>query len=934
MLKRLLLWLLVSASCVLALTPAGTVIRNQASAKVDDETYLSNEVDTVVRAICIPDINPNGTPSNPAHVVTGTQNQTVYLPYTLNNAGNSNFSFDLSWAEDASSSWSASSVDIYHDSNNNARLDSGETLISDALLESEASIGLIMAVTLPLSATGTSFVSPVASCATGERDEDNYAQINASLGAALQVFKTVSKSQLSIGESVEFTLSVLNSGTAASSGDVLLSDLFSTSDFDGLAYVAASASATRGTLNYFDGSSWTLSAVGDVRGLRLSIPSLQVGELVELRFSMSVLGGTAATARQNTATVTGDGGPAQVSVPFEILPTTQHHLGPKDNPRALSGGEGSSDDEQFKERLIYGQPSCFEHSLENAGNLKDSYTLELTGLPEGITANLNTLSNEPLAETLELDSGEVRKFLVCLTASTLTDAFTLTLTATSLSTNESNLTYDKVGTSVSGSSLSLVKSADIEGVVAEDSVLTYTLVVTNGNPFELNDVVISDELQYLKARDGSSATDIPTSFISASDQGAFDPANRTVTWNFDKLAVGEAKTLELKIQLPAEAPKGEVFSLANFFSLAAQELPNPLNSNTVFHGFPVIKININKSVNPNVIRVGETLTYTIEVSNPNNVDLALKVDDDPDARLAYVAGSAVLTLADISKQVEPVAKDGKLIWDILDDPELTLKPVGQVGDSLSIVYDMLVKPGAEEKLLNTAQAFGQYEFASDVTGQENAVGLSIASLEVEAEVIVLESYLNKPDATLIGRVYFDVNDDDRYDHNLDLALPGARILLSNGFQVLTDSEGRYSFRELEPGPWQVMLDPTSAPFEIKAHPEELGEGYRHRIVLQGLSVSDFILEPPLGVIDAVRRTKLIFGPLTIEKYIVPLPEGSRVSLNISSTEALPELSISDRVPGQEDMIFEFESFEGEKSLTYDVPTSIPLTDPNARWRYP
>ncbi|MFN4073851.1 MAG: hypothetical protein ACK4G4_10640 [Thermus sp.] len=48
-----------------AMTPAGTVIRNQAMALVEGERYLSNPVETVVRPLCLPSLTPNGTPASP-----------------------------------------------------------------------------------------------------------------------------------------------------------------------------------------------------------------------------------------------------------------------------------------------------------------------------------------------------------------------------------------------------------------------------------------------------------------------------------------------------------------------------------------------------------------------------------------------------------------------------------------------------------------------------------------------------------------------------------------------------------------------------------------------------------------------------------------------------------------------------------------------------
>jgi len=317
--------------------------------------------------------------------------------------------------------------------------------------------------------------------------------------------------------------------------------------------------------------------------------------------------------------------------------------------------------------------------------------------------------------------------------------------------------------------------------------------------------------------------------------------------------------------------------------------------------------------------------------------MVIEITDNPDSRLSYLVNSAIISSGANERAIEPTLTDSQLIWDLSNESAFVLQPKGSSNgrDELTITYDMLVNPGASGELVNTAQVRGQYAFGPESDADFQGVnGLSVTSLEVQAAVILEKSALTEPNAVLAGRVFLDVNENDVYDTSIDLALPGARVLLSNGWQTLTDVEGRYSFRDLEPGTWQVMLDPSSAPFTPRPHPEALGTGYRHRVVLQGLTVSDFPLEAPLGLIEASRKTQLLFGPLRIDKQLIALPEGVRIVLFVKSSEALPELQIIDSIPNEEDKVFTFDLFEGEQTLTYDLKENIPLTDPNARWRYP
>ena len=947
--KQLLITLgLLLGGLVLAVTPAGTEIRNQASAVLNGETYLSNEVNTAVRAVCIPDVTPNGTPGAPGQRVSVSAGGRAYMPYTLTNAGNDRFTFDLSVAQGAGD-WTPNETTLYLDINRNGRLDAGETAASSVTLESGADARLILEVVTPTGVTGDRTFSPIATCGgTLEADADNYALVQIVEGPALQLFKTVEGSSFGPGESVRFEVRLLNNGSQPSS-DPILTDDFSAADLDGLTFVGGSATATQGTVEYLDGATWIQAEPNTVRGVRVRLPSLAVGEEVILRFAMRVSADAAAGERQNRAVATGPGGPAEVTADFEVAASYRHFLGPDGDPRAQPGGEGSADDLQVKDRLIYGRTSCFTHTLENASTAQDRYTFSVSGVPAGVAVTLNSLEGEPLPRTLELEAGERRDFQLCLSASEVVPPFTVTLTATSQATGATNLTRDRVEEVVAaGERLELLKSADPVGSVGEGAALTYTLTVTNNHDFTLNDVRVSDTLQGFGRSDGQPAPEVPApTFVSASDGGAYDPDTRTLSWRVLELAAGERLTFTVQVRLPEDVPEDTLFVLRNRFTLAAQELPEPKDSNEVTHAFPLLSLNIEKTVEEEVVRIGDTLRYTVTVANPNDVPLDLTVVDTPPERTVYVEGSAVVTSGANEKAVEPEQRGDELVWDLTGDPDFRLEPKGSGGrDQVSVSYALTLLPGAESPLQNTAYALGTFG-----DGDGAVSGVVITSEEVEVNVEVDERVFSQPDALLSGRVYLDVNENCRYEHGLDVPLPGSRVLLPNGWQTLTDAEGRYTFRDLEPGAWSVTLDAQSAPFAPLPHPEGLWEGYQHRVVLQGLTVSDFPLVAPAGTIRAYRQTTLRFGPLSVEKRLIALPRpdgtegrtggstgGVRVVLSLSSPDPLPDLIISDPVPGAEPRTFTFETFEGEETLTYDLEIpgneTIPLTDPNARWRYP
>ena len=877
-----------------AATPAGTVIRNQASASVEGQNYLSNVVETVVQALCVPAVLPNGTPTSPAQRAVAPAGGLAYLAYRLQNAGNAPFDFSLSWAQ-AGSAWVPSQVRFFLDTDGNARRDPGEPEIRGLRLEMGQTAWVVMEVTLPLTASGELPLTPVLSC-NGAQDADNYALIAATSGPALEVTKSVSPARLSPGGEAEFSLVLRNTGGQAAAG-VLLGDRLDTPEMAGLDYVAGSAQAAKGQLEYTpDGINWQVQEPAQVKGLRLRLPKLEPGEEARLSFRVRAREGVRGV-RTNRAEATGEGGPAWAEAVLEVLPGYAHHLGPFGNPKALPGGEGSSDDRQTA-TLVAGQISCFAHTLENAGDADDLYTLRASGLPEGVVGSFQTLEGIPLPNPLPLAARTSQDFRYCLRVEEPLPPFTVELSAQSAATGGVNRTWDNVLVT----QLLLVKRVSPEGRVAAGTLLTYTLRIENTLE-ELRDVRVLDRL------------DPALEFVSASDGGTFDPTTRQVEWNLGDLASASTRTLTLRVRVREGTPDDTL--ILNRFSLTYALTPTPLHSNTVQNRVFSANLLLSKSVDPPRASYGDRLTYRLEMYNPSTADLEVRIVDTPPAGTQYVPGSARLYEAGAGCTgaglgLEPTPQGGTLVWSGIHL---------RAGERRCLTYELRVLPGAPETLLNTAQAFG-------TTG----AGTALASAQVQALARLVPGIFDGR-GTLVGQVFLDVDRDGRYTPGLDRPLPGARVILGNGWQTLTDAQGRYAFRDLEPGVWTLMLDPASAPFRPLPHPEATGEGYRHRVEVQGLTRSDFPLEAPQGTVGVTRSTVLEFGPLRIEKRLIPLPQGFRVVLRLETREPLPELTLTDPLPGGGEKVFSLGTFEGQTELTYEVSEGF-LTDPQVRWRYP
>jgi len=879
------------AIAMAATPPAGTVIRNQAAALVKGETYYSNVVETTVLPVCSLSLTPDGSAASPAQTVNVTPAGTAYLAYTITNTGNDTFTFDLSTVIDSASGWSPQSAKLYLDTNRNAQVDPGETEIQQIALDAGDSAWLILEVAAPAQGNGDLYISPSGSCPQGEQDADNYSLVRLVSGPALQLEKKLSPTQAHPGDLVSVELTVRNVGDSPAGDVVTVTDELTS--LDGMVYEPGSASAPKGSIEFYDGSSWVQAEPADVQGIRLLLPDLDVGENAILSFDLRVATDADPGSRENHAEAEGPGGPAEAVATIEVLPNYELYLGPKGNPRALPGGEGSADDRQDA-NLIVEQAYCFSHTLENASSAADDFYLSASGLPDGVSGTFNVDPTVPLSVPVHLGAGEKIDFLYCVTAHELVDPFVVDLVARSAASGEANHTYDEAANVYPAGELVLTKQVDPTGTVSAGDELTYTLKFDNGYPVDVTNVWVYDWL------------DPNLEYISSSPEAEYDAARHRLLWRLDSVAAGEGWQAEVRVRVKQDTPDDTL--IKNEFTLQADQTPNTLVSNTTETPVWSTNLLLQKQVTPEQAKLGDRLHYVLKVSNPSTAELTVKVTDTPPEYLAYIPGSATPS--------EPVVDEkGHLLWENVTIP---------AGGMATFEYDMRVLPGATKELVNVAVAEGV-----------SASGAAVASSQATASVLASEDVFLAKRSTIVGRVYLDVNRDDHYDAGTDVPLPGARLLLPDGRQVLTDASGNFAFRDLEGGVWLIALDPATAPFPPRPHPEAIGDGYQHRVAAWGLTVTDFPLEGPVGVINAIRETTLFMGPLKIEKRVIPLSEDTyRVVLHLSTTEPLPDLTLQDPLPGGGKKEYHFDLLEGEKTITYELQGRPQLTDPEVRWRYP
>ena len=167
------------------------------------------------------------------------------------------------------------------------------------------------------------------------------------------------------------------------------------------------------------------------------------------------------------------------------------------------------------------------------------------------------------------------------------------------------------------------KSVDVENPNFNDEI-TYIVTVTNNGVVDAKQVVVVDTL------------DEGLTFVSASDNGVWNPFKRTVTWTVD-LAKGESKVFTVIATVSAYGNIPNTVSVGDKSSSVNIAVPEIILGKTV------------DVENPNF---GDTVTYTVVVTNNGVVDAKqVVVRDILDKGLKFVKATGEYTFDEDSRTV-------------------------------------------------------------------------------------------------------------------------------------------------------------------------------------------------------------------------------------------------------------------------------------------
>ncbi len=206
---------------------------------------------------------------------------------------------------------------------------------------------------------------------------------------------------------------------------------------------------------------------------------------------------------------------------------------------------------------------------------------------------------------------------------------------------------------------------------------------------------------------------------------------------------------------------------------------------------------IRKEALRSVVELGEFADYTVTVNNQTGYALTQSdvfATDDLPAGFTYARGSARVDGKSIS---DPVGGGPRLVFN-----------VGKIelGKQIKLTYRVRVGPGAlQGDGINRVVA----AYRVGISGLYSQSNVATAKVTVSAGVFSDRAYI-------VGKVYADCNKDHvqssaKGTGGGEVGIPGVRLYLDDGTNIVTDGEGKYSFYGISPRSHVLKIDRTSLP---------------------------------------------------------------------------------------------------------------------------
>ncbi|MEG1703138.1 MAG: DUF3794 domain-containing protein, partial [Niameybacter sp.] len=289
---------------------------------------------------------------------------------------------------------------------------------------------------------------------------------------------------------------------------------------------------------------------------------------------------------------------------------------------------------------------------------------------------------------------------------------------------------DTAGIALYNPTLVIVKSADKANVIVGD-VVTYTLNVTNSsnpilNNIAFNNVMISDLLP------------AGLEFISGSMN--IVGGNILTGVNIGTLGIGETKVVTFQAKVISADPRPIVNTATGSFEYTLPGRPMQVGtttSNPYTLQITVVSLKLVKTADEATVSLGDTVTYTVMLTNTGEVPVSGVVfTDQLPAQMNFVEGSFTL--------------NGQVVNNVDLAVGIIIPSIG-VGQTITLKYQAEVTgSNCSGMLVNAAQATYEYKLADGTTGTlmtddvSNSVSLQMNISTFKQ--MSIENYLCIPEA--------------------------------------------------------------------------------------------------------------------------------------------------------------------------------------------
>lgn len=542
-------------------TLAGTVISNQATATYTDSNNnlytpaSSNIVQTVVSQVA----GINLTPSTGSH--TSGANTNSYYSLSLTNTGNGNDTINVS-ASGLPAGWTYT---IYQDLNGDGVLSDADkvsgayvTLGNSVSLNADSVVKAIVVITSSSASmagdTGTLTVTATSTFSGGTTATANFT--TTVQAAVITVTKTSTPSNPLPGDTVTYTISYSNDGTA--SGYVLLA---SDPIPSGTTFVPGSIklnSVTKTDAADGDEADYNLTSPGTVTVNIGTIGQAQSGTIsFQVTINPSLAAGASVGNTANVSYRTNAGDPATtITVNTNTSTITVARMaGVQVSPATLTTDQLPND------------LNLHPFTVKNTGNAADTFNFSSVGLywtwtiyndvnQDGkYTAGVDTLATDTNADSKKdtgvLLPGETKSFVATTTVVGYDgQQGRHTLTATSVyngAISATSIKYTNIHTPI----IALTKSVSPTGTQPPGTELTYAISVSNTGSATAQAIVVSDILSsYLQYTPASiTLGGAPQTDAADGDFGRYDTTTGTVFVNLTALTSGSTVPVTFKAKV-------------------------------------------------------------------------------------------------------------------------------------------------------------------------------------------------------------------------------------------------------------------------------------------------------------------------------------------------------------------------------------------------